>query len=251
MAYWKKKAAVRICHRCGRQFNQKRIDCSTFCSRECYYADHSEKAKKRELAKLSVAKLPRRNKCRSCQWTFIAEQNQKFCSKPCRMAHLALMQRMKYFIPTPPRRRICISCGSVYCVRGKIKGMAASGGRNKCDDCTELQNDLARREHKSRRRARIKNARVEAVSALGVFSRDSWICQICLMPTDRDAKVPEPLAPVLDHIVPLAHGGEHSMANIQCAHFYCNCIKSDKMAYACEERVKEAVRHYVAMGNGE
>lgn len=29
-------------------------------------------------------------------------------------------------------------------------------------------------------------------------------------------------APTLDHVIPLAKGGEHSRANVRCAHFICN-----------------------------
>jgi len=35
------------------------------------------------------------------------------------------------------------------------------------------------------------------------------------------------LAPVIDHIVPLALGGEHAHYNVQAAHFMCNSEKRD------------------------
>jgi 5-methylcytosine-specific restriction endonuclease McrA len=34
--------------------------------------------------------------------------------------------------------------------------------------------------------------------------------------------VPHPKAPTIDHIIPLAHGGDDTRANVQLAHFLCN-----------------------------
>lgn len=79
---------------------------------------------------------------------------------------------------------------------------------------------------RDRRRARKRDAFVENVYRRQIFDRDKWRCQLCGKATKRDAKVPHPKAPVLDHIVPLAVGGTHEPANVQCAHFLCNSIKS-------------------------
>lgn len=32
----------------------------------------------------------------------------------------------------------------------------------------------------------------------------------------------------LDHVIPLARGGEHSYSNVRCAHYWCNAIKTDR-----------------------
>jgi len=34
----------------------------------------------------------------------------------------------------------------------------------------------------------------------------------------------------LDHIVPVSLGGMHSMANVQCAHLFCNLSKNNRVA---------------------
>lgn len=59
-----------------------------------------------------------------------------------------------------------------------------------------------------------------------VFERDGWTCRICRKPVDREAKVPHPKAPTVDHVVPLALGGAHVYTNVQTAHFICNSRKS-------------------------
>lgn len=40
--------------------------------------------------------------------------------------------------------------------------------------------------------------------------------------------VAAPMSASVDHIVPLSRGGEHSMANVQCAHLSCNSSKGDQ-----------------------
>jgi 5-methylcytosine-specific restriction endonuclease McrA len=67
---------------------------------------------------------------------------------------------------------------------------------------------------------------VDVVYRRRVYERDGWRCGICHRLVKRDAKAPHPLSPSLDHIVPLAAGGPHSYANVQCAHFICNSLKS-------------------------
>ncbi|MEC4611819.1 HNH endonuclease [Tsukamurella tyrosinosolvens] len=61
-----------------------------------------------------------------------------------------------------------------------------------------------------------------------VFERDGWVCQLCGDSVDPDLKFPHRMSASLDHIVPLSKGGEHSIGNVQLAHFSCNSQKGDK-----------------------
>jgi 5-methylcytosine-specific restriction endonuclease McrA len=61
-----------------------------------------------------------------------------------------------------------------------------------------------------------------------VFKRDGYRCQLCGIKTR--GMVPNPKAPTVDHIVPLAHGGDHSFLNVQCACFACNSRKGASAA---------------------
>lgn len=70
-----------------------------------------------------------------------------------------------------------------------------------------------------------KLAFVEVVYRYRIFERDGWKCRLCDRKVDRDAVTPSPLAPTLDHVVPLSEGGTHEPANVQCAHFICNSRK--------------------------
>lgn len=87
----------------------------------------------------------------------------------------------------------------------------------------------AKRNGKHRRRVRLETAHIEIVHRIKVFERDKWICQLCGDPVERDEECPHPLAPTLDHIQPLALGGDHSYANTQLAHFICNSRKGARI----------------------
>ena len=64
------------------------------------------------------------------------------------------------------------------------------------------------------------------------------VCGICGKPVDFSLKYPHPLAPCIDHIIPIARGGHPSdLDNLQLAHWTCNRQKSDKLVN------KNIVRH--------
>lgn len=71
------------------------------------------------------------------------------------------------------------------------------------------------RKRTATRKARKLGAFVEYVDELVVLERDDGVCGICGEDVD-------PFAFEVDHIVPLARGGEHSYANTQAAHMACN-----------------------------
>lgn len=62
-----------------------------------------------------------------------------------------------------------------------------------------------------------------------VFERDDWTCGICWLPVDRAADTFHPNSATVDHVVPLSRGGQHTLANVQCAHLRCNSMKQDTL----------------------
>lgn len=74
---------------------------------------------------------------------------------------------------------------------------------------------------KATRRAQKFGQFVEEIDPQVVFERDEGICGICNGPVDHKSFH-------IDHIKPLARGGEHSYANVQLAHPSCNCRKGAK-----------------------
>jgi 5-methylcytosine-specific restriction endonuclease McrA len=79
------------------------------------------------------------------------------------------------------------------------------------------------------RRARKRGVFVEDVDPQAVFERDEWTCHICGEFVDPKLKHPNPLSASLDHIIPLAKGGEHSYDNCATSHLQCNVRKQAKM----------------------
>lgn len=63
------------------------------------------------------------------------------------------------------------------------------------------------------------------------------VCAICGQPIDKSLRYPDPMAPVVDHIIPVAKGGHPSdINNMQLAHAWCNRQKSDKLVPHMENR---------------
>jgi len=112
---------------------------------------------------------------------------------------------------------MCIRCGAWF-IRDR---MACDNLTSRC--CSAVCNS---RYHKSLRRVRKRGAYKARVSARYIYERDGWRCQLCRKKVDRRKMVPHPMAPTLDHIVPLAKGGTHEPANVWTAHYLCNCRKS-------------------------
>jgi hypothetical protein len=69
-----------------------------------------------------------------------------------------------------------------------------------------------------------------------IFDRDKGICQLCDLPVDPDLPYRDPetgkinlMSRSIDHIIPVARGGAHSLENAQLAHFGCNQSKNVKV----------------------
>lgn len=89
---------------------------------------------------------------------------------------------------------------------------------------------IAHRDDVKRRRARKRNARVEKFTSVEIYERDGYRCHICRRKCPRHAVVPDPRAPTIDHLVPLAKGGDHTRVNVATACFHCNSVKGDRTA---------------------
>jgi 5-methylcytosine-specific restriction endonuclease McrA len=62
------------------------------------------------------------------------------------------------------------------------------------------------------------------------------VCGICGKPVDMSLKYGDPMAPCVDHIIPIAKGGHPSdISNLQLSHWTCNRQKSDKIFKATQE----------------
>jgi 5-methylcytosine-specific restriction endonuclease McrA len=74
------------------------------------------------------------------------------------------------------------------------------------------------------------------VDPLVVFMVQQWMCQECGRETPSHLRgTYDELAPELDHIMPLAAGGEHSYANVQTLCRRCNALKGASYYIASDE----------------
>lgn len=248
----------RTCSECGGSFTPYRssqIVCSKPCSirRNARRLREDPTAWRRDLdrqtkRRAKFATTPRFT-CIECGGLFGATRTDvKFCSVECQ----ALSKSKRYSHPETALRRTqhrravatrkleraaagtagrsvlvagdCRHCGSSFTVR-------RTGGPKPPAFCSAVCNRRhVNAEARYRRRSRLKVAFVAPVYRAKIFERDGWCCQLCDLPLERDAVVPDPNAPTIDHIIPLALGGTHEPSNVQAAHFLCNATKGDRVA---------------------
>ncbi len=127
-------------------------------------------------------------------------------------------------IPPKPIRFVsaqCAECGEWF-IGDRQQSYGLSGRPHCSDACAKRR---GRRIGKDKRRAAKRDAYVADVVRRKVYQSDGWRCHICGKKVKRKAKVPDPMAPTIDHVIPLAEGGTHEPANCRTAHFICNAHK--------------------------
>lgn len=208
-----------VCTFCGSIFTPTKGTkrSGKYCSRECCF---KHKSVKRVIRKFGEEFLRLRNtlKCDVCGEEFIRNGKQRRCSRDCGK-EAARRRALK-----PIRARGCIDCGKAC---RKVDRCYSQY----CYTCRDIRRTISKRlcgrKAKAIRRARKRNVKCESFNPHEVFVRDGWRCGVCGKKCKRNAVVPDPMAPTLDHIIPLSKGGEHTMRNTQCCHFICNSIKCD------------------------
>ncbi len=79
-------------------------------------------------------------------------------------------------------------------------------------------------------RCKRHNTKYKHIEPITILERDKWVCQLCLATLDRDKRgTLYGDAPEIDHIIPLAKGGQHIESNLQVLCRNCNIAKSDKI----------------------
>jgi len=81
-----------------------------------------------------------------------------------------------------------------------------------------------------RRRARKALVESEPYTLAAVAEADGFECVLCERPVDMTKTVPHPLAPTVDHALPISLGGPDTWDNVQLAHFVCNSAKGNRFA---------------------
>lgn len=146
-----------------------------------------------------------------------------------RSTEIALWQNPKYKerpVKVLPKGQImfqgiCWNCGAQW---------ASYKLRHSCsDECSAILKKAKAMRNGGGHRKRAKHyggVWNPGITALSVFQESRWICQICLGPVDPRESTGLWM-PTLDHIIPMARGGDHSRENLQLAHMICNAYKRD------------------------
>lgn len=205
-----------VCKFCGKAYIPKKPDRLTYCSRECAHA--AQKA--RAAARAEAEEKARRRVCVICGKVFRGQLNSKYCSDECRKEKKRRDARQHAESKHKSTRKTvtCKECG---------KQFVPEYGTKRRRFCSEFcLHKYTHRVGKAVRRARIKGCSYEVFDPIEIFERDKWRCQLCGRKTPKSLRgTTDDRAPELDHIVPLALGGAHTRANVQCVCRRCNQTK--------------------------
>jgi endonuclease I len=138
------------------------------------------------------------------------------------------------FVPVPPSRGRCLECGAEFFAQ---KGTLFCSGK-----CSKA---VTKRESRARRSGVYDKVvgHSQRVTFRMLWERDSR-CHICGELCFRKKDTPlHPLAPTIDHVIPITKGGAHLMENAALAHRICNSFKSDnpltpEIRQLCQQAVR-------------
>jgi hypothetical protein len=143
------------------------------------------------------------------------------CSLSCRdAARTSLLARAQRKAERAARGTIgqlwvggdCHSCGMGFVGRGRSARYCSPGCANR------------EKNHKAdrRKRMRLKQVHRTPYARVDIYRRDGWRCHLCGGRVRRDVHYLHPEAPTIDHLVPVARGGDDVPSNVMCAHRSCN-----------------------------
>lgn len=156
----------------------------------------------------------------------VAHASAKYCSPECRIRAGNAAQAARAAAEVARLKFKCKYCG--------VSVTPTYGSKNRvfCSQTCKKKYDHLRAEGNTHRaRAKKFGGRYEPINRWSVFERDGWRCQLCGVKTPRTLSGSFMAnAPTLDHIVPLALGGDHVPENVQLACWACNNRKGAKPA---------------------
>lgn len=205
----KRRRETRACEICGKPY-QPQYAAQRTCGRACGV----------ELRRREGSIPPKRwpscmiyvRDCACCGKLFTGRTlKSSWCSQSCYDRTYNLRCRPPRFQPGDWR---CQSCDA-----------PVADGRQKCNDCLVLSIRQAKQRKRRAERARMRGIRRESYTLEEIAQRDRFRCGLCRKRVAMTKTVPHPKAPTIDHVVPVACGGDDTRANVQLAHFSCNARK--------------------------
>lgn len=202
------------CNRCSTTRDQSEfylrngVPSVTWC-KPCYRQWHRDR--------YQTASTDAHDDLRPCVWCgllYAPKQRRasKCCSRPCkdsvrnaaiiaaRLAAKPIRQCRHCAVSIPPEKFISAAFCSTKCSN------AAHGVTRKM-------------------RKRASDPGLGLISRAEIAERDGWRCGLCRRRVDQSRVWPDPMCASIDHVLPLARGGDNSPANLQLAHLRCNLSK--------------------------
>jgi len=232
--YMERLTMTKICLGCGKEFaisperyHRFKInrDSLKYCSRECAFRYtkiwHKHGLKERKQWPHSKIQF---GYCGFCGNLFLRRHGRKYCSPLCaykagssvfyytKWAHIKSIKEINPYI-----KKKCKSCGKEFEINFQVDAREYCSKR------------CARRLIQQRRNYRERTNYIEDINIMEIYFRDNGRCGICGKKIKYNLPILHPKALTLDHIIPIAKGGEHSKKNVQVAHRICNSIKRDQL----------------------
>jgi 5-methylcytosine-specific restriction endonuclease McrA len=114
----------------------------------------------------------------------------------------------------------CSNCGIEYLSTKRNKGICAV-----CRDKQQKKSDASRQARKAAKRAR-KRIVTQSINVNLIYKRDGYRCVECKSKVVK-SKTYKPNQATIDHIIPIAKGGSHTIDNLQTMCQSCNSNKRD------------------------
>lgn len=161
--------------------------------------------------------------CKLCKKVFVKRQyHQAHCGAKCRNKFSNDAGTLRRSAVTKTERS-CQFCKAVF---------TPSVGDRRQKYCSVKCSKQERSGTTARRRTRKYGGKYEGFSKWAIFERDGWTCKICGVQTPKSLSgLWLPNSPELDHIIPLAKGGDHIKSNVQCACASCNRQKGASLQF--------------------
>lgn len=208
----------RVCITCGQTYQTSelslRMGQKNYCSEDCTPPRNTE----------DVVIT-----CQRCSKQFDAHPNTKWCAE-CKVElnrEYGRINWRKYYKRPTHAKRTCANCGKWFTPDHGAQLYHSS----QCAERAYKNDENAKKRQKEYMQRRKQWSRKppggEKVYRARIFDRDNWTCQLCGKKVNKRLHWPNPMSATLDHIVPLANGGQHIPENCQLAHFMCNSTRSN------------------------
>jgi hypothetical protein len=149
------------------------------------------------------AKSMRDLACAVCHTECRSTRRTKTCSHSCH-ALLVVHERTGRPLPDPAIQRERVQ---------HLAGLTAEGRARERNERASARKRLKR----------LHQAETwDGISDQKIYERDGWRCGICTKKIRQTLRYPHPMSPSIDHVIPLAHGGDDTAVNKRAAHLHCN-----------------------------